>query len=130
LSVPHRDEWSDTLGFVVRGPSASLLYIPDVDKWEKWDRAIESEVAKVDVAFLDATFFSPGELPGRSLAEVPHPFVSESMERLAALAPRVRFVHMNHTNPLLFDATAQAALAARGFRTARDGDVVPLAPGP
>ncbi len=130
LAVPHRDEFSDTVGYVVRGPSASLLYLPDIDKWEKWGRPIEDVVAQVDAALLDATFFSLEELPGRSLSEVPHPLVGETMQRLARLAPRVRFVHVNHTNRLLFDAVAQREVEGRGFRVAQDGDVLPLAPAP
>jgi pyrroloquinoline quinone biosynthesis protein B len=128
LVVPHRDEWSDTVGYVVRGPSASLLYLPDIDKWEKWERPIEGVVAQVDAAFLDGTFFSLEELPGRTQSEVPHPLIGETMERLARLAPRVCFVHLNHTNRLLFDAPARREVESRGFRVARDGDVVPLAP--
>jgi pyrroloquinoline quinone biosynthesis protein B len=126
VRVPHRDEFSDTVGYRVRGPSASLLYVPDIDRWEKWDRKVEEEVAGVDHALLDATFHSVGELPGRSASEVPHPLVAESMHRLSALAGRVRFIHLNHTNPLLFDSAALAEVEAAGFRVARDGDVLPL----
>jgi len=130
LVVPHRDEFSDTVGYLVRSPSGSLLYLPDIDKWEKWGWAIEDVVAQVDAAFLDATFFSLEELPGRSQGEVPHPLVGETMQRLARLAPRVRFLHVNHTNRLLFDAVAQREVESRGFRVAHDGDVLPLAPAP
>jgi len=126
LTVPHRDEWSDTVGFVVRGPSARLLYLPDIDKWEKWDRRVEDEVERVEVALLDGTFFSAGEIPGRSQAEIPHPLVGETASRLAALARRVEFVHLNHTNRLLFDPAARAALEAKGFRVARDGERIAL----
>ena len=103
VRVPHRDELSDTVGYVVRGPGQSLLYVPDIDKWEKWDRRVEDEVARVGIALLDGTFFSADELPGRSITEVPHPTVGETMARLAALSSRVTFIHLNHTNPLLWD---------------------------
>ena len=46
LTVPHRDELSDTVGFRVQGPSRTLLYVPDIDKWEKWDRRLEDEVGR------------------------------------------------------------------------------------
>jgi pyrroloquinoline quinone biosynthesis protein B len=126
--VPHRDELSDTVGYRVRGPSRSLLYIPDIAKWERWDRKIADEVAAVDVALLDATFQDAGEVPGRSLAEIPHPLVAETMALLAApaLRGRVHFIHLNHTNALLRDAGALAAIEARGFRRARDGDAFAL----
>lgn len=125
LLVPHRDELSDTVGFRVQGPSRSLLYIPDIDKWEKWDRSIEDEVAASDVAFLDGTFHEAGEIPGRSLQDIPHPLVPETMARLSApkLAGRVLFIHLNHTNRLLWDAAALGQIRRRGFRVAREGQV-------
>jgi len=126
VRVPHRDELSDTVGYVVRGRGRSLLYIPDIDKWEKWDRRIEDEVARVEIALLDGTFLSADELPGRSIAEVPHPTVGETMTRLAALSSRISFTHLNHTNPLLWDGRARRDLARRGFALAADGRVLSL----
>ena len=128
ITVPHRDEISDTVGYRVRGPSRSLLYIPDIDKWERWDRKIADEVAGVDVALVDGTFEDAAEVPGRSLTEMPHPLVGETMALLAApsLRGRVHFIHLNHTNRLLWDAGAVRSVQARGFRVARDGDAFPL----
>jgi pyrroloquinoline quinone biosynthesis protein B len=126
--VPHRDEISDTVGYRVRGPSRSLLYIPDVDKWERWDRNLALEVAAVDAALLDGTFQDAAEIPGRSLAEIPHPLVGETMGLLVApaLRGRVHFIHLNHTNTLLWDTDALRRVEARGFRVARDGDTFSL----
>jgi pyrroloquinoline quinone biosynthesis protein B len=126
VSVPHRDEFSDTVGWRIRGPARSVLYVPDVDKWERWDRRVEDEVGAVDVALLDGTFLSADEVPGRSLAEIPHPLVGETAARLGALARRVVFVHLNHTNALLTDAAARRRLAATGARVAFDGQAFPL----
>jgi len=128
VRVPHRDELSDTVGFRVRGPSRSLLYIPDIDKWERWDRRIEEEVARADAALLDGTFLDMGEVPGRSLGEIPHPLVGETMALLSAPALRGRavFIHLNHTNPLLWDPARVRSVEDRGFAIARDGDAYPL----
>lgn len=128
LRVPHRDEYSDTVGFRIRGPSRTLLFVPDIDKWEKWDRRLEDEVAAADVALLDGTFSSADELPGRSQAEIPHPLVGETVRRLSApaLRGRVLFVHLNHTNALLWDSAARRRLEERGFTVARPGQVFPL----
>jgi pyrroloquinoline quinone biosynthesis protein B len=126
LAVPHRDEYSDTVGFRVKGPARSLLFIPDIDKWERWDRRLEDEVAAVDAALLDGTFFEADEVPGRSLAEIPHPLVEETAARLAPARGRVFFIHLNHTNRLLWDEGARQRLAARGLDVARDGQVLPL----
>jgi pyrroloquinoline quinone biosynthesis protein B len=125
LTVPHRDELSDTVGFRVQGPARTLLYIPDIDKWEKWDRRLEDEVASADLAWLDATFYEAAEIPGRAIADIPHPLVPETMRRLSApaLARRVLFIHLNHTNRLLWDQAARRALERRGFRVAREGQI-------
>ena len=129
MAVPHRDELSDTVGYRVRGPGGSVLYVPDVDKWERWSRRLEDEVAGAGVALLDGTFYDAAELPGRSMAEVPHPFVPETLALLpAALRGRVRFIHLNHTNRLLTEAGARAA-AAQGITVAGDGEVIPFSAG-
>ncbi|HVR71386.1 MAG TPA: MBL fold metallo-hydrolase [Vicinamibacteria bacterium] len=126
VAVPHRDEYSDTVGFRVRGPSRSLLFIPDIDKWERWDRRLEDEVAAVDTALLDGTFFDAGEVPGRSLAEIPHPLVEETAVRLQGSRRRVLLIHLNHTNRLLWDGAARRRLQARGLDVAREGQELPL----
>lgn len=127
LPVPHRDELSDTVAYRVEGPSRTLLYLPDIDKWERWDRRLEDEVRRTDVSLLDGTFSSADEIPGRSTAEIPHPLVPETVERLGAVAPgRVLFVHLNHTNRLLWDGAALAAVERRGYRVPRVGEAIPL----
>jgi pyrroloquinoline quinone biosynthesis protein B len=131
LRVPHRDEFSDTLAFVVRGPRRALLYLPDIDKWERWDRKLEDVLAGVDVALVDGTFFEDGEIAGRAMGEIPHPFMVETLERLRAapaeLRSRVVFTHLNHTNPAA-SPTSDAARRIRelGCRVARELDVIEL----
>jgi pyrroloquinoline quinone biosynthesis protein B len=129
LAVPHRDELSDTVGYRVRGPGGSILYVPDVDKWERWDRRLPDEVATVDVALLDGTFSDAAELPGRSMADVPHPLVPDTLALLPApLRARVRFIHLNHTNRLLTTDPARPTAIV-----AKDGETIPLSgasPGP
>jgi pyrroloquinoline quinone biosynthesis protein B len=119
IPVPHRDELSDTVAYVVEGPRRRVLFLPDIDAWEKWDRDVRAEVSGVDLAFLDATFYSAAELPNRVQGEVPHPPVVRSIELLEGLGDRVRWIHLNHTNPLLEDP---APSESRGFRVAREGE--------
>jgi pyrroloquinoline quinone biosynthesis protein B len=128
LKVPHRDEDSDTVAWVVAGPARRLLWLPDIDKWEKWDRRIEDVVKTVDVAFLDGTFFSAGEIPGRSIAEIPHPLVPETVSLLSTgeRSAKVFFVHLNHTNRLLWDRKEARRLLEKGFGIASEGQRVPL----
>ena len=129
LRVPHRDEDSDTVAYLVAGPKRRLLWLPDIDKWEKWDRKIEDVIRDTDIAFLDGTFSSADEIPGRSLAEIPHPLVPETVARLSkgsASSHRVFFVHLNHTNQLLWDGAAVRQLRGKGFGLASEGQRIPL----
>jgi len=124
--VPHRDEYSETVGFRIDGPQKSAVFIPDIDKWEMWSIDIRDVVRSVDYALLDATFFQDGELGGRDMSKIKHPFVTESMDLFESLSAeeksRVIFIHMNHTNPLLIDGSPeQADVERRGFRYAREG---------
>jgi pyrroloquinoline quinone biosynthesis protein B len=129
LLVPHRDEFSETVAFIVRGPSRAILWLPDIDKWEKWPASIESVVESVDLAFVDATFYSAAELPGRDLHEIPHPTVEETMQRFATspLRSRIRLVHLNQSNPLLRDAALRRSVRDRGFVIAVQGAMISLA---
>jgi pyrroloquinoline quinone biosynthesis protein B len=130
IRVPHRDEDSDTVAFLVRGPNRKLLWLPDIDKWEKWDRRLEDFLADPTLtAFVDGTFLSADEISGRSMAEVPHPFVPETMARVAVGSPEARrlvFVHLNHTNRLLWDAKAVREVEEKGPSVAREGQRIRL----
>ncbi len=126
FTVPHRDEYSETVGFRIDGPDKSAVFIPDIDKWEKWSTDIVDVVRDVDYALVDATFFADGELPNRAMSEVPHPFVVESMALFDPLPDEIRarviFIHMNHTNPMLDpDSDASRQVEAAGYRIAYEG---------
>ncbi len=103
--VPHRDEYSETVGYKIAGPQKSAVFIPDIDKWEKWDTDIVAYLSDIDYAFLDATFYDGKEVNNRDISEIPHPFVIESMNLFKDLSPedkaKIHFIHLNHTNPLL-----------------------------
>lgn len=131
ILVPHRDEFSETVGFIVKGPKRSALYLPDIDKWSKWDRSIEKIIAKVDVAYLDGTFLENGELPGRDMSLIPHPFIQESIKQFSPLdateRKKVRFIHLNHTNPALrTDSAAQRQIRQAGMDVAAQGEKISL----
>lgn len=124
LQVPHRDEFSETAGFLIQGPNKSLLFIPDIDKWEKWGQNILALIKKVDYALIDGTFYSADELKNRKLSEIPHPLVIESMELFKTLDSKdknkIHFIHFNHTNPLLDSlSSGYKAIENKGFHVAR-----------
>jgi pyrroloquinoline quinone biosynthesis protein B len=122
LAVPHRDEYSDTMAFVVRGAARRLLYCPDTDAWDRWDRDLYGLLEEVDIALLDATFFSADELPGRDMSQVPHPLATDTVSRLAGVNCDVRLIHLNHTNPLLASGPQRDWVEARGIRIGGFGD--------
>ena len=126
--VPHRDEFSETVGYEITINNKSLIFIPDIDKWEKWETNITELIKKVDYAFLDATFYKNGELK-RDMSEIPHPFVEESMSLFSTLSDadkqKVHFIHFNHTNPLLIENnTAQQEVLKKGFNLAKEGQMI------
>lgn len=131
LSVPHRDEYSETAAFLIQGPNKSALFIPDIDKWSRWEMDIRSLVTQVDYALLDATFFDANELPGRNMADIPHPFVQESMTLFSSLPTREKnkiiFIHFNHTNPLWdIRNDVSKSVLNEGYRIAQAGTILGL----
>ena len=131
LPVPHRREYSEVVGFRITGPNKSILFIPDIDKWERWDRRIEDLIADVDIAYLDGTFHADGEIPNRDMSQIPHPLIAETMKRFESLPrserAKIRFIHLNHTNPALDPNSAAArAIRAAGFAVAAELERTPL----
>ena len=128
FTVPHRDEFSDTVAYKLHGPSKTVLFCPDVDRWDAHEGLLEKLLEDVDVAYVDATFYDGRELPGRNILEVPHPPMIRTMELLEAMGRktpgRVRFIHLNHTNPALNDLDLQDEIRGRGFPVAEVGERV------
>ena len=126
MDVPHRAEYTRAVGFQIRTTDRSVIYIPDIDKWHKWDKDIAQVVRQNDLLFIDGTFYRDGEIRGRHISEIPHPFIEESIAALGHLPAqekaKVHFIHLNHTNPaLLHGSDAQKEVAAMGFNVAIEG---------
>ena len=135
IVVPHRGEFTETAGFIVslevtesgtKTKSRKILYLPDIDKWDRWEKKIETVIQHVDLAFLDATFYQNGEIPGRDMSQIPHPFIEESLLRFQALNPqernKVHFIHLNHTNPAMNpNSAAASAIRRSGMHLAEQG---------
>jgi pyrroloquinoline quinone biosynthesis protein B len=121
--VPHRDEYSETVGYKIIGPNKTALFIPDIDKWEKWEISIVELVKEVDYAFLDGTFYDAKEINNRDISEIPHPFIIESLELFKNLSVvdknKVYFIHLNHTNPAIDKSSAPFKnITYKGFNVA------------
>lgn len=129
--VPHRDEYSETVGYKIQGPNKSLIFIPDIDKWEKWDKDIVNIASENDYALIDGSFYTANELPGRDMSEIPHPFIIESMAKFKSLSNndkfKIHFIHLNHTNPALTNnSNAQNQIKNTGFNIAQRGQAFKL----
>ena len=131
IEVPHRAEFSETVGYKIYGPNKSLLFIPDIDKWYLWEKSIIDEIKKVDYALLDATFYDSKEVNYRDVSEIPHPFVVESMELFDSLEEKEKnkifFIHLNHTNPLIDEKSEEYKLVvSKGYNVAKEGMILKL----
>jgi len=129
--VPHRDEFSETVGFKINGPKKSVLFIPDIDKWGKWNKNLKQEIKKADLALLDGTFYDSKEVNNRNISEIPHPFIIETMalfkEENNSEKSKINFIHLNHTNPLLdTNSAAFKKVKESGFNTAKYKDIINL----
>ena len=131
FAVPHRDEYSETVGFLLMTPDLRAVYLPDIDSWEQLAATgqgdLASLVAGADYLFLDATFWDDNDLPGRDMREMPQPRVTQTMDLVQSLPDedraKVRFIHYNHTNPIRDPASPQSQeVNRRGFGVAREGD--------
>lgn len=130
FQVPHRSEYTETVGYRISGPKARAIYLPDIDSWTAWKAqggSLETLVAENDRLYLDATFFSGAELPGRDMSLIPHPTISTTMEKLAGLPAdqrdKIHFIHLNHSNPAHDkNSDASAQVKAKGFNIAQEGE--------
>ena len=125
LQVPHRDEYSETAGYIIAGKNKKALFIPDIDKWEKWDRDLSQLAKEFDFLLIDATFYDSKEI-NRDITEIPHPLVTETIDLLSGLnienRSKVYFIHMNHTNMMLDpDSKLSKLVTSKGFNIARLG---------
>ena len=130
--VPHRDEYTETVGFEIRGPRRAVAFVPDIDKWSAWGPGkVQALLRRVDVAYLDGTFYADGEIPGRAMRDIPHPFIVESIARFKSLPAeqrrKVRFIHLNRTNPALRpNSAARRRIREAGMRVAKRGERIRL----
>ena len=125
FTVPHRDEYSETAGFNISCYGRNYLFIPDIDKWEKWEMDIRQEVRNCDVAFLDATFYEEREIPNRKISDIPHPLVPETIQWFKNEDKKdinkIKFIHLNHTNSLLRSEELRSTIRNKGFDVAEQG---------
>ena len=125
IKVPHRDEYSETVGYKIIGKTKKMLFIPDIDKWNEWEKDIVEEIKLVDYALIDGTFYNGLELD-RDMSEIPHPSVEETLELFlnqpVVERNKIYFIHINHTNPILTNKNGvKDLIESYGFNVAKRG---------
>ncbi|MBK9961218.1 MAG: MBL fold metallo-hydrolase [Saprospiraceae bacterium] len=131
ILVPHRDEYSETVGFTIYGPNKKALFIPDIDKWQKWETDIKKLIVQMDYVFIDGTFYDAAEINHRNIDEIPHPFIVETMKLFSDLSAmdkaKVHFIHFNHTNPVLNNNSKEAKQVLKnGYKIAQFNQIFEL----
>jgi pyrroloquinoline quinone biosynthesis protein B len=129
--VPHRNEYSETVGYRIQTSRHSVLYIPDIDSWDGWDTDINELIKESDIALLDGTFYDKTELKNRDVSAIPHPSIRESINFFSALdkmdRKKVNFTHLNHTNNVLREGSKERKdVIQQGFQIAYDGMAITI----
>ncbi|MCK5562200.1 MAG: pyrroloquinoline quinone biosynthesis protein PqqB, partial [Thermoplasmata archaeon] len=127
FSVQHRHEYSDTVGYLIKGMKKQLLYVPDIDVL---DHELVQIISSADIAIIDGTFYDKSELsPHIKFSEVQHPVISESAQVLERYLKdtEIYFTHFNHTNPIIdLESDAAKTLKSQGFGMAYQGQTFEL----
>lgn len=105
FEVPHRNEFSETVGYKLIINQKSIIFIPDIDCWDQWDSNLINLIKENDLLFLDGTFYDKSEIKNRDISKIPHPEILDTINKLSSLdtneKKKVYFIHMNHTNQIL-----------------------------
>ena len=125
--VPHRNEMSETVGYKIKSSLKSIIYLPDIDSWEKWDKNINDIIKNNDYSLIDGTFYAKNEILNRDIKNIPHPSISESLDKFSDLGvenrKKVFFTHLNHTNKILKENNRETiSLLKKGYNIASDGE--------
>ncbi|MFZ1321119.1 MAG: MBL fold metallo-hydrolase [Ignavibacteria bacterium] len=129
FEVQHRDEFSETAGYQIKLLNKKIIYIPDIDSWELWDKDIKDIIKYSDWLFLDGTFFTKEEIKYYESKNIPHPLVSDSIKKFEEHSlidkNKIHFIHLNHTNPLIrVDSEESKYVISKGFKIAFEGQII------
>jgi len=126
--MPSISRDGNTFGLHMRAGEAKLSYLPGCGEI---DEKLLHDLAKTQILFFDGTLFTDdemiknrtGEKTGRRMGHVSVSGADGTIEKLQSLPAKQRiFIHMNNTNPMLIDGSAQhKAVAAQGWQVGADG---------
>jgi pyrroloquinoline quinone biosynthesis protein B len=119
-----------SLGFIVHseGKNSSSPRLACFPAVPQLDGALLEQLDSCDILLFDGTFWSDDELirvqgGGQTARQMGHIPVEETLVKLAALRhPRKIFLHINNTNPMLDEASAEhRRVRDAGWEIAEDG---------
>jgi pyrroloquinoline quinone biosynthesis protein B len=125
-------ETAQTVGVELRAAGARLVFVPAA---AALPAATKERLGRADVLLFDGTLFrddemirnGTGEKTGRRMGHMSIDGPDGSLAALAGLANRRLYIHINNTNPILVDGSAErACVAAAGWEVAEDGMEVVL----
>ncbi len=126
LKVPHRDELTDTYGFIIKNQK-KILIITDISKWQHWNNSLPNLIKEVDLAFIDGTFFDRKELLHRNINKIGHPMIKETMKLLQPLKiaekNKIHFIHLNHSNPVISVKKTKNIIRKMRFKIAQQSQI-------
>ena len=119
----------DNIGLLIRpvGPGPVVAYVPAA---ARWTAELEAQLSQADTVFFDGTFWSSAEMStsgvgdkrAEDMAHLPIGGPEGSLERIKRLPARRKiFIHINNTNPILREDSAERAqVQAAGVEVAHD----------
>src|SRR5215470_9987504 len=120
-------EGEANVGIALAAGGRRLLFVPGAAKVTP---ALRERLGAADVILFDGTLFTDdemiasgtGEKTGRRMGHMPIDGQGGSLGDLARLAARRIYIHINNTNPILVDGSAERRkVAAAGWEIAEDG---------
>jgi pyrroloquinoline quinone biosynthesis protein B len=111
---------------ITSGPHR-IVYVPGAAAMTK---ALHGRLARADVVLFDGTLFTDDEMiasgtgdkTGRRMGHMPIDGADGTLAALAGLSCRRVLTHINNTNPILIDGSAERRkVEAAGFEVAEDG---------
>jgi pyrroloquinoline quinone biosynthesis protein B len=130
LEAQHLDLVASPMGntgIELRSDGARLVYVPGAAAVPD---ELRERLASADVLLFDGTLFADDEMiragvgakTGRRMGHLPIDGPDGSLARLAGLAKRRIFTHINNTNPILIEGSPERRrVEAAGFEVAADG---------
>ena len=120
-------ETGANVGIEISADGARLCFVPGA---AAVTQALRTRLERADVILFDGTLFTDdemivagtGEKTGRRMGHMPIDGADGSLQALSGLGKRRIYIHINNTNPILIDGSAERGrVESAGWEVAADG---------